>query len=145
MQNSGKNLNIIVSSTAVPFIQGQYVCKRQVRSLKLAGVLVFWARHSVVDPGEGRSRPPYQTSGCLLLSPLSIAKPSPGSNKMYFSEPEITQLEGSIPPLLPTPNTSVGQFSFYFTFSGKPWDPPYQNFLDPPLTLLWIHSLHCYY
>ena len=92
--------------------------------------------------GEGRvvrAPPPSDLRG-FLLSPLSIAKPSPGSTKMHFSEPEISIFFfWGRPPNTPSASllltsTSKNYPSNYFTFSGKPrWDPPYQKILDPPL------------
>ena len=74
--------------------------------------------------GEVRGDPdPQSDLRGFLRSLLSIANPSPTSTKMHFSEPKI-----SLSPL-PLPSTP----SIYFTFSGKPWDSPYQKIQYPPL------------
>ena len=47
------------------------------------------------DPGGGsggEGPDPLSDMRGFLLSPLSIAKPPPGSIKMHFSEPEISKL-----------------------------------------------------
>ena len=90
--------------------------KRTKRSTKMyntrAKVVIAVAFVMCLTRGRvGEFRIPLSDMRGLLLSPLSIAKLSPGSTKMHFSE--------------------------YFTFSaGKPSDSPYQKFLDPPLVLL---------
>ena len=88
--------------------------------------------NSLYLSGGSRGRPRgvrtlIRPEGCFLL----------GSIKMHFSEPEISHyFWGSLPN---TPNWReavitralyLQKYSFYFTFSGKPWDPPYQKFLD---------------
>ena len=49
----------------------------------------FWKVKFSGGPGggSGGSGPPIRPEG-FLLSPLSIAKPSPGSTKIHFSDPE---------------------------------------------------------
>ena len=60
---------------------------------------------AVVDPGGGSGGSgPLSDLRCFLLSPLSIAKPSPGSTKMHFSEPEISNILLGRPPNVTLPS-----------------------------------------
>ena len=89
-----------------------------------------------------------------MLSSLSIAKPSPGSTKMHFSEPEISifflgEAAKHPPPRLlvitevyivrPLVITTAIYFQkFFFNplhIFGKTLGPPYQKILDPPLPI----------
>ena len=82
--------------------------------------------------GEGRGvRTPLSDLRGFLLSPLSIANWTTPKCTFQSLKSHFFPNTPSTPLLLTS--TSNNSPSIYFTFSGKPWDPPYQNILDPPL------------
>ena len=133
----------------------------------LSRLLIEWLVSGGSRRRVGGVQTPYQTWGFFCFHHLkSIAKPYPGSTKIYFSGPEIskfvppppqkkTPIRRENPPSAPLsclPRTwlrRVGGLrllvihvttAIYFQnypstshLSGKPWDPPYQKCLDPPL------------
>ena len=64
---------------------------------------------------------------------------------MHFSEPKISIFSVGGPQTLPPPTlapillpSTSKHFPSIFTFLLKPWDPPYQKILDPPLNPQWL-------